>query len=187
MMLSRRSPRQAAPGCDRQRTRNRASHHGGTGKNARWRGAAAPIAVIGASLAAGCAAPASAGPVIQLTAAAITQPGASRITDVYVDVSNNGPATKLISARISAGGRITFRSPIRPGQTMMETVSAIGIPAKSFLRLGPDSSHMLVTDAGPMKSGTEITLTLVFAHAGAFSVPMMVTNPQSGGASYFLN
>jgi copper(I)-binding protein len=38
-----------------------------------------------------------------------------------------------------------------------------------------------------MKAGTEITLTLVFAHAGTFSVPAMVTNPQSGGSSYFLN
>jgi hypothetical protein len=28
---------------------------------------------------------------------------------------------------------------------------------------------------------------LVFAGAGSFSVPAMVTNPQSGGGSYFLN
>jgi hypothetical protein len=38
-----------------------------------------------------------------------------------------------------------------------------------------------------MKAGTLITLTLVFAHAGAVSVPALVTDPQSGGASYFLN
>jgi copper(I)-binding protein len=145
------------------------------------------IAVLAAGLAAGCATPAKAGPVIQVTGAQIIQPGASRMTDVYVDVQNYGPATTLISARISVGGRITFRSPVRAGQTAMVTVHAIGIPAKSFLRLAPNSSHLQVTDAGQMKSGTEITLTLVFAHAGAFSVPLMVTNPQSGGASYFLN
>jgi copper(I)-binding protein len=145
------------------------------------------VAVVGAGLAAGCAAPAKAGPVIQVTGAQIIQPGASRLTDVYVDVQNYGPATRLISARLSVGGRITFRSPVRAGQAAMETVPAISIPARTFLRLAPNSSHLQVTDAGPMRSGTEITLTLVFAHAGTFSVPLMVTNPESGGASYFLN
>jgi copper(I)-binding protein len=38
-----------------------------------------------------------------------------------------------------------------------------------------------------MKSGTNITLTLRFAHAGKFRVPAEVTNPQTGGSSYFLN
>jgi hypothetical protein len=27
----------------------------------------------------------------------------------------------------------------------------------------------------------------VFAHAGSVSVPALVTNPQTGGSSYFLN
>jgi copper(I)-binding protein len=38
-----------------------------------------------------------------------------------------------------------------------------------------------------MKSGTEIILTLRFAHAGTYHVAAEVTNPQTGGASYFLN
>ena len=69
----------------------------------------------------------------------------------------------------------------------MRTVRAIAVPAKSFVGLDPNGSHLLVTDSGPMKAGTLITLTLVFAHAGAVSVPALVTDPQSGGASYFLN
>ena len=152
------------------------------------RAAASLLAVIGACMAAGCAAQArAAGPVIQLTSAQVTEPGASHITDVYVDVTNNGPQTKLISARLSVGGHVTLRSPAHAGQVEMRTVPSITIPAKSFVRLAPDGSHLLVTDAGPMRNGTEITLTLEFAHAGSFSVPAMVTNPQSGGASYFLN
>jgi copper(I)-binding protein len=145
------------------------------------------VAVLSTCLAAGCAAPAQAGPVIKLISAQVSQPGASRITDVYVDVQNNGPQTKLISAKLSVGGRVTLRSPMHPGQVEMRTVPSITIPAKSFTGLDPNGSHLLVTDAGPMRSGTEITLTLVFAHAGAFSVPAMVTNPESGGSSYFLN
>jgi copper(I)-binding protein len=152
------------------------------------RAAASLVAVIGACMAAGCAAQArAAGPVIELSSAQVTEPGASHITDVYVDVTNNGPRTKLISARLSVGGHVTLRSPAHSGEVVMRTVQSVTIPAKSFVRLDPDGSHLLVTDAGPMRNGTEITLTLVFAREGSFSVPAMVTNPQSGGASYFLN
>jgi copper(I)-binding protein len=166
--------------------------HSASGGVRAWRragrAAASLVAVIGACMAAGCAAQArAAGPVIELSSAQVTEPGASHITDVYVDVTNNGPQTKLISARLSVGGHVTLRSPAHSGEVVMRTVQSVTIPAKSFVRLDPDGSHLLVTDAGPMRNGTEITLTLVFAREGSFSVPAMVTNPQSGGASYFLN
>jgi hypothetical protein len=35
--------------------------------------------------------------------------------------------------------------------------------------------------------GKDITLTLEFAHGGPVSVVAQVTDPQSGGSSYFLN
>jgi copper(I)-binding protein len=145
-------------------------------------------AVLGASLAAGCAAPASRpGPSIKLSSAQVTQPSKSGVTDVYVDVQNTGPADELIGARISVGGHVTLRSPGRAGAMDMHTVSAITIPARSFVGLDPNGSHLLVTGAGKMISGREITLTLLFAHAGPISVPAMVTNPATGGSSYFLN
>ena len=149
--------------------------------------AALGIAILAVSLAAGCAAPAQQGPAIKLTSAQVTQPNTSGITDVYVDVQNNGPADQIVGARISVGGKIALRSPVRAGVVQMRTVRAIAIPAKSFVGLDPNGSHLLVTDSGPMKSGTLITLTLVFAHAGSVSVPALVTNPQTGGSSYFLN
>jgi len=46
---------------------------------------------------------------------------------------------------------------------------------------------MLITGAGPMRGGKDITLTLRFARAGQVSVVAQVTNPDSGGSSYFLN
>jgi copper(I)-binding protein len=152
-----------------------------------WRSMACGLAVLGACLAAGCAAPAKAGPLIQLSSAQVVQPNASGITEIYLDIVNNGPADRIISAKLSVGGRVSLRSPVRSGVLDMRTVSSIPIPARSLVRLAPNGSHLLVTDSGPMKSGTEITLTLVFAHAGAISVPTMVTNPQTGGSSYFLN
>jgi copper(I)-binding protein len=151
------------------------------------RQAACGIAIFGVSLAAGCAAPGQQGPAIKLTSAQVTQPSASGITDVYLDVQNNGPADQIVGARISVGGKVALRSPVRAGVVQMRTVRAITIPAKSFVGLDPNGSHLLVTDSGPMKSGTLITLTLVFAHAGSVSVPALVTNPQTGGSSYFLN
>jgi copper(I)-binding protein len=164
------------------------AHSGGRQRQRGWSVLACLLAVAGAGLVTGCAAPAGPAPVpIKLSSAQISQPGASGVTDVYVDVQNNGPADELIGARISVGGTVTLRSPVRPGVIEMRTVRGIAIPARSFTGLDPNGSHLLVTDAGKMISGREINVTLVFAHAGAITVPAMVTNPATGGASYFLN
>lgn len=150
-------------------------------------GALAAIALAALGVAA-CSAPVpQPGPQITLDSGQVTEPNASGTTAAYVEVQNNGPADRLIGARISVGGHVSLRSPAGNGELLMRTVTSIRIPADTFFRLTPDGSHLLITDAGRMKSGTEITLTLVFAHAGAISVPAMVTNPQTGGSSYFLN
>src|SRR5215467_14800783 len=139
---------------------------------------ACALAVGGAGLSAGCAAPAGrAGPPIKLSSAQVSQPGTSGVTDVYLDVQNNGPADELVGARISVGGTVTLRSPVRPGVIEMRTVPGISIAARSVTGLDPNGPHLLVTDAGKMISGREITVTLLFAHAGAVSVPAMVTDP----------
>jgi periplasmic copper chaperone A len=171
-MLSRRT----SAGSLRARTHRRAR---------RW--ATCAVAVLGTCLAAGCAAPAQQGPAIRLSSAQVTYPSASGTTAIYLDIQNNGAADQIISARISVGGTVILRSPARAGVVQMRSVRAIAIPAKSFVGLDPNGSHLLVTDSGRMKAGTEITLTLVFAHAGAVSVPALVTNPETGGGSYFVN
>jgi copper(I)-binding protein len=155
-------------------------------RRARQRAACA-LAVLGTGLAVGCAAPAQQGPAIKLSSAQVTFPSANGTTDIYLDVRNDGAADQIIGARISVGGIVTLRSPIRSGVVQMRSVRTIAIPARSFVGLDPNGSHLLVTGSGPMKAGTEITLTVVFAHAGPISVPALVTNPESGGSSYFLN
>lgn len=149
--------------------------------------AVAAVALAAVGLAA-CSRPApKPGPQIELISAEVTEPNASGTTEAYVEVQNKGPADKLIAARVSVGGHVTLRSPAADGAMLMRSVPSIGIPADSFTRLTPYSSHLLITDSGRMKAGTEITLTLVFAHAGSISTAAMVTNPQTGGSSYFLN
>jgi copper(I)-binding protein len=149
--------------------------------------AACAVLAFGAALLAGCGgAPQPPGPELSLLSAQVTSPN-SGVTDAYVIVQNKGPAVRLIGARSSAGGTVQLRSPAGSAPIVMHTVPAILIPAHSLFRLDPSGSHLLITGSGPMQAGREITLTLIFANAGAISVAAMVTNPATGGSSYFLN
>ena len=159
----------------------------GPGSRRRRRVASCLLPGLAAALIAGCGgAPQPPGPTLSLMSAQVTVPGSGGVTDAYLMVQNKGPAEQLIGARTSAGGTVALRSPAA-GRAVMQTVRAIVIPAHSLFRLDPAGSHLLITGSGPMKAGTEITLTLIFARAGTISVPAMVTNPATGGASYFLN
>ncbi len=149
----------------------------------------AVLAVVTAAAAglAGCVAPAGASASIQVSTAYVPVPQVPGTTVAYVVIRNNGPADRLVAARTSVGGRVTFRRASGPGASAMTTISSVRIPAHSTLAMNPSSIHMLITAAGRMPGGKDITLTLVFARAGAVSVVAQVTNPQSGGSSYFLN
>ena len=137
---------------------------------------------------AGCAgAPTPVAVPIQIGNTYVPVPASAGSTVAYVVIRNNGPADRLMSARTSAGGRVAFRAPARPGALTMHTVSSIAIPAHSTVAMVPDGYHMLITGAGPIRGGKDITLTLVFAHAGLVSVVVLVTNPATGGSTYFLN
>jgi copper(I)-binding protein len=114
-------------------------------------------------------------------------PQSAGTTVAYVVIRNNGAADRLVSARTSAGGRVVFRAPAGRGDLVMHTISSIAIPAHSTVAMVPDGYHMLITGAGPIRGGKDITLTLVFAHAGRVSVVAQVTDPSTGGSTYFLN
>ena len=149
---------------------------------------AAGLAAIVAAGLTGCAAkPVSSAPPIQIGTSYVPVPQSAGTTVAYVVIRNNGAADRLVSARTSAGGRVALRAPARPGATTMHTVGSIAIPAHSTVAMVPDGYHMLITGAGPIRGGKDITLTLLFAHAGQVSVVAQVTNPSSGGSSYFLN
>ena len=119
----------------------------------------------------------------------IAVPVTGGTTDAYVEIRNNGAADELISAQLSTGGTVTLRAPVTHGAQVlsMRSVSEIPIPADSTVHLAPNGYHLLITGAADLRSGKAITLKLTFAHAGTISVVALVTNPQSGGSSYFLN
>jgi copper(I)-binding protein len=148
--------------------------------------AAACLIVLTAAGLTGCYARAGAATSIEIATAYVPEPAVPGKTVAYVVIRNNGPRDRLIAARTSVGGRVVFRAATGQG-TAMHTIPSISIPANAIVRLVPDGLHMLITGAGPMRGGKDITITLVFAHAGPVSVVAQVTNPESGGSSYFLN
>ena len=157
------------------------------------RGPSQALRIAGAALLAvlvvtGCASARAASP-IAVAAAYVPAPTTPGTTVAYLQIRNNGQADRLVSVRTSVGGTVQLRAPgpRRAGVLTMHTVPAIPIPANSMTRLNPDSYHLLITGAGAMPDGKDITLRLTFANAGTITVLAMVTNPQSGGSSFFLN
>jgi copper(I)-binding protein len=144
--------------------------------------AAALAAVFGA---AGCSAH---GP-IGVANAYIPAPTTPGVSVAYLQIRNNGPADELVAAHTSVGGTVSLRAPVTHGTAVMamHNVSAIPIPSDSTVRLDPNSYHLLITGAAPLHGGKAITLTLTFAHGGTITVVALVTDPDSGGSSYFLN
>jgi copper(I)-binding protein len=151
------------------------------------------LPIVGAALLAalvvtGCAS-ASAASSIVVASAYVPQPTTPGTTVAYLDIRNNGQADKLISVQTSVGGTVQLRAPgaRHSGILTMHTVPDIPLAANSMTLLNPDTFHLLITGAGAMHDGKDIMLKLTFANAGPVTVIAMVTNPESGGSSYFLN
>jgi periplasmic copper chaperone A len=147
--------------------------------------AAVLLAALGIS---GCAT-ANAASSISVSSAYVPQPSTPGTTVAYLDIRNNGHADRLLAVHTSVGGTVQLRAPgmQHAGTLTMHTVTDIPIPADSMVQLNPDSYHLLITGAGPMHDGKDIMLRLTFANAGTITIIALVTNPQNGGSSYFLN
>jgi copper(I)-binding protein len=136
----------------------------------------------------GCAS-ATAAPSISVASAYVPHPSKPGTTVAYLAIRNNGAADRLVAVHTSVGGKVLLRAPLsrNGGTRTMRTVPDIPIAARAMTRLNPDGDDLLITGAGPMRSGKDITLRLTFANAGTVTVIAMVTDPESGGDSYFLN
>ena len=144
--------------------------------------------MVAAGALAGCSVARGETSGIAATAAYVQQP-TGKTTVGYLDIRNNGAADRLVSVSTSVGGTVVFRAPVRPGvaPVVMHTVRDIPIPSDALTQLIPDSYHLMITGAGPMQDGKDITLRLTFEHAGTITIYALVTNPETGGGSYFLN
>jgi periplasmic copper chaperone A len=148
----------------------------------------AGAALLAALAVTGCAS-ARASSSIAVASAYVPLPTTPGTTVAYLDIRNNGPADKLVSVQTSVGGTVQLRAPVarHAGVLTMRTVPDIPVAANAMTLLNPDSFHLLITGAGTMHDGKDITLRLTFANAGTITILAMVTNPETGGSSYFLN
>jgi len=148
-------------------------------------------AAIVAAAVTGCAARNHAGGSgIVVVGAYVQEPAsAGKTTAGYLDIRNNGGADELVSVSTSVGGTVELRAPVAKGESpvVMHTVTSIPVAADATTQLIPNSYHLLISGTGPMHDGKDIQLTLKFAHGGAVTIYALVTNPQNGGSSYFLN
>ena len=149
--------------------------------------AAAGLAVAVAAGLAGCTAKAAPPAPIQIGTSYVPVPQSAGTTVAYVVIRNNGNADRLVAVHTSVGGRVLFRMAHGPGASVMSTIPSVRIPGHATLAMRPNGVHMVISGAGPMRGGRDITLTLEFTHGGPVSVVATVTDPQSGGSSYFLN
>jgi copper(I)-binding protein len=127
---------------------------------------------------------------IAVASAYIPLPTTPGTTVAYLDIRNNATTTDhLLSVSTSAGGHVSFLAPdgLRGGTMVMKLVPEIAVPADSLMRMNPNSYRLRITGAGHLQGGKDVILTLKFAHAGTVSVVALVTDPESGGGSYFLN
>ena len=151
----------------------------------------AGVAALVAAGTAGCASRNHAGGAgIIPTGAYVQQPASTGQSTVgYLDLRNNGTSDSLVSVSTSVGGTVQLRGPDGRGSSsvLMHTVTSIPIPADATTQLIPNGYHLLISGAGAMHDGKDIQLTLKFAHAGPVTIYALVTNPQNGGSSYFLN
>ena len=150
------------------------------------------IGALGLLAATGCSAAraSSGGSAIAATAAYIQQPTATgKATVGYLDIRNNGSSDELVSVTTSVGGTVELRGPVRPGASpvVMHSVRDIPLPSHAMTQLIPNGYHLLISGTGPMYDGKDITLTLKFAQGTPVTILALVTNPESGGSSYFLN
>jgi periplasmic copper chaperone A len=129
-------------------------------------------------------------PSIAVADAYIPQPTTPGTSVAYLDIRNNGSsADRLVSVSTSVGGQVGFLAPdgMRDGTMLMRLVQNISIPPETMIHLNPNSFRLRITGAGPMHGGKDVILKLTFAHAGTMNVVALVTDPESGGGSYFLN
>jgi copper(I)-binding protein len=149
------------------------------------------VAALLVAGAAGCSSRNHAGGSGVVVAGAYVQepPATGQATVGYLDIRNNGTADELVSVATSVGGTVELRAPVAKGESpvVMHTVTSIPLPADATTQLIPNSYHLLISGEGPMHDGKDIQLTLNFAHGGPITIYALVTNPQNGGASYFLN
>ena len=122
------------------------------------------------------------GPLIVDGAWARASIGDSKVSAVYLAISNRGEsADRLVGVAAEHAGRaMIHRSVVEDGVMKMRHVDAVEIPPGESIRLEPGGLHvMLMGVSVRLEAGDRISVTLVFEREGevALSVPVRRSPP----------
>jgi copper(I)-binding protein len=132
----------------------------------------------------GCAEHHPAVPPIKIASAYVMQSAGTNVVAAYLVIANSGASDRLLSVRSSAGGQVLMVGPSRQGPSAASALGEFAIPGHSLTRLDPSGYHLEIVKSGRLHQGTDVTLTLVFAHAGTMQVPAQVNNPATNNGGY---
>ncbi len=150
---------------------------------ARWTAAIAGVTAAAMALA-GCAQRHVAVAPIKIASAYVMQSNGIDVQSAYLIISNDGSADRLLSVTSSAGGQVLFVEPRASGPAATSALSELAIPGHAITRLDPSGAHLEIVHSGRLREGTDVTLTLVFAHAGTMHVLAQVNNPATNNGGY---
>jgi copper(I)-binding protein len=131
---------------------------------------------------AGCSQQRTITPVpIKVASAYVMKATGIKAVAAYFVIANSGPADQLVAVHSSAGGKVLMLGPHSAADPMRQ----LSIAGHGLTRLDPTGNHLEIVDPGPIREGTDITLTLMFAHARPLKVLAQVNNPQTPSTGYF--
>jgi copper(I)-binding protein len=122
---------------------------------------------------------------IKVTSAYIMQTTGVKTVDAYFVLANDGTADRLTGVTSSAGGKVIMLGPVSPNISETQTLTELTFPGHAITKLDPTGMRLEIVGSGPLRQGTDITLTLHFARAGSLKIPAQVNNPATANDGYF--
>lgn len=142
------------------------------------------IALILAAFIAPLAAPALAGPAIEVAEAWARPSIPNRPGAAYLEIHNTGDTPdRLVGVRAEgAGAAELHKAEEKDGMMTMAPVKAIEVPPGRMVRLVPGGFHIMLFDlAEPLAEGHTLALTLEFEESGEIAVEAPVMRRAKGG------
>jgi copper(I)-binding protein len=133
----------------------------------------------------GCAQGSAAATPIKVGSAYVMQANGDKTLSGYLVIANSGPTDQLLAVRSSAGGQVLMVGSPRQGVATTAALREFVVRGHHVTKFDPNGRHLEIVHSGRLHVGTDITLTLVFAHAGTMHILAQVSNPQTSNSGYF--
>jgi hypothetical protein len=117
---------------------------------------------------------------LQISNAYVPAPASPNVAAAYVTVHNTGHAADTLLRASSSAGRSTTLH--RDQGTEMIGLRNIPIPVGATVAMKPGGIHLMIEHPrSGLKMGGQVSLTLVFAHAGTLTLQVPIVSPAGPG------